>query len=70
MQGSFCNQYVPSNAHVKLIRGSATNTEKTTYFLHSEIPAKLPFSLRLKVENKALILALINLDGLFKDTYS
>lgn len=64
MQGSFCNQYFPSNAHVNLIRGSATNTEMITYFLNSEIPANVPFSVRLKVENKVLILALLNFNGL------
>ena len=53
----------------KPVRGSAINTETITN-LNSEIPTDYQLSGRLKVENKVLILALINFNGLFKDTYS
>lgn len=56
MHMSFCNQYFPPFAHVKLKRESAINTEMIIHFLNSEIPTNVQLSGRLKVE-KVLILA-------------
>lgn len=67
MQVSFCSQYFPSCAQVKL---KVLNTEMITNIFSSEMPTNVQQFGRLKVKNKVLLLALINLKGPFKDTYS